>query len=253
MRDEKGNWERAKPAFVLSVDGIEQLLASWLANRRVVTAELLDGGLMNSNYRLHLSGAPEVCVLRICDRDPAACGREVAVLRLLHGSIPVPEVFYACLTPTPNAAAYAVLSFVEGMSLYDLHKEGDAESVNEASYDIGRVLPGLAHFEFSRVGPVSNAALINQLMEAPLFEARVGRELRERIQGFAQAHERRVAEVASKPTLVHGDFNSRNVLVQETKRGWRLSGILDWEFAIRIAVRRHRKLLAIRAPAPATV
>ena len=33
------------------------------------------------------------------------------------------------------------------------------------------------------------------------------------------------------PTLVHGDFNSRNVLVSEREGKWGVAGILDWEFA----------------------
>jgi aminoglycoside phosphotransferase (APT) family kinase protein len=247
LPDEKANWERTTPAETLSVEQIEALLMPWLKDRRVLDAELLDGGLMNRNYCLHLIGAPEVCVLRIYDRDPAVCGREVAVLRRLRNRVPVPEVFYARVTPGPNAPARVVLSFVNGISLYDLRLRGDVDALAEASYDVGRVLASLAQFEFSQTGPltptlevdttfmrgpVRNEALIDQLMQVPLFQQRVSGDLRERIQWFAHTHQPRVSEIAMTPRLVHGDFNSRNVFVHRTMQGWRVSAILDWEFAL---------------------
>ncbi len=247
MPDEKANWERATPPTPLSPEEIEALLMPWLKDRRVLDAELLDGGLMNRNYCLHLIGSPELCVLRIYDREPTACGREVAILRRLRGRVPVPEVFYARVTPTPTSPARAVLSFVNGISLFDLRQRGDVEALAEASYDVGRALASLSQFQFSQVGPLTptldvdttfmrgpanNAALIDQLMQVPVFQQRVSGDLRERIQWFAHTHEPRVAELATTPRLVHGDFNSRNVFVHRTMQGWRVSAILDWEFAL---------------------
>jgi aminoglycoside phosphotransferase (APT) family kinase protein len=34
-----------------------------------------------------------------------------------------------------------------------------------------------------------------------------------------------------EPTLVHGDFNSRNILVKRRGQAWSVAAILDWEFA----------------------
>jgi aminoglycoside phosphotransferase (APT) family kinase protein len=252
LPDEKANWERATPATPLSVAEIEALLTPWLKDRVVLDAELLDGGLMNRNYCLHLIGSPEVCVLRLYDRDPAACGREVAILRRLRGRVPVPEVFYARVTPAPNSPARAVISFVNGISLYDLRERGDLDALAEASYDVGRVLASLSQYPYDEVGPLTpnlevntslrpgsstevrptNAAVIDQLMQVPVFQTRVNGDLRERIQWFAYSNDAHASEGAGRPQLVHGDFNSRNVFVHRTIQGWRVSAILDWEFAL---------------------
>jgi aminoglycoside phosphotransferase (APT) family kinase protein len=247
LPDETVNWERSAPPVTLTVDEVEEMLAPWLNGRRVLAVEMMSGGLMNRNFCLHLSGAPEVCVLRVYDRASDACGRERALFHLLRGHVPVPEMFHAQATPADGVPVHAVLSLVNGISLFELRQRGDFDALGESSFDVGRVLARLSDYRFPMSGsltstldvdtgfargPLSNAGLIDVLMESPLFQQRVDADLRNRIRWFAGVHEPRVAELAATPSLVHGDFNSRNVFVHRTTDGWRVSALLDWEFAL---------------------
>ncbi|HLR84808.1 MAG TPA: phosphotransferase, partial [Nocardioidaceae bacterium] len=44
-------------------------------------------------------------------------------------------------------------------------------------------------------------------------------------------HAPSLAEVDEQARLVHSDFNPKNLLVARTDAGWRVTSVLDWEFA----------------------
>src|SRR4051812_2388385 len=117
--DEKSNWERDEPPELLSIGDVTRLLDPWLAGREVLDVELMPGGLMNRNFLLRLSGRPAECVLRIFDRGPGVCAREVAVLGLIGRDVPVPRVYYAD-DSGEHGPPLAVLSVIEGISLFTL-------------------------------------------------------------------------------------------------------------------------------------
>jgi hypothetical protein len=61
-------WQRRYPPRKLNLDAIQDLLGT-----AAMEAELLGGGLRNTNYRLHLAGDPRPVVLRLYTADTAAC------------------------------------------------------------------------------------------------------------------------------------------------------------------------------------
>ncbi|MFC4560113.1 hypothetical protein ACFO3D_18300 [Virgibacillus kekensis] len=48
------NWERVKPVKSLSEREIEKMLQSFMPGKKIVSAQLLGGGLSNSNYKLYI-------------------------------------------------------------------------------------------------------------------------------------------------------------------------------------------------------
>ena len=81
----------ASPTF----DDVRRLVAKAFPRREVVGCEPLSGGYCNTNIRVIFSLGHEPIVLRIYDRDPAACSTETEILRHVRDTVPVPEVFYA--------------------------------------------------------------------------------------------------------------------------------------------------------------
>lgn len=215
----------------LSVAAATSLLDPWLAGRSIEGVELMSGGLLNRNYHLRLRGRPSDAVLRFYDRDPSACRREVAVLGLLGRDVPVPRVLYV-----EDAAGFepphAVLSMIDGISLRTLHELGDADAVAECAYDAGTILNRLVEYPGPPTPYVTVVSLVERFVATPTFNARAGTELAKDAVAFAERNQSRLNEVSSPLGLVHGDFNSRNIFVKQTVDGWRVSGILDWEFAL---------------------
>ena len=219
------------PAIPLSVAAITRLLDPWLAGRDVTSAELMPGGLVNRNFLLRLDGRPRECVLRIYDRDSRACAKEVAVLGLIGREVPVPRVLFVEDAPAAGPP-FAVMSVVDGISLRTLRSFGDDEPVAEAAFDAGRVLAKLGHYPGPRTKHENAIELIERFLSAPLISARLTGELQRGILTLAERWQPRLDEVAGNECLVHGDFNSPNIFVKQTDDGWRVSGLLDWEFAL---------------------
>ena len=244
IQDEKSGWKVAGPPPPLSLATAESLLASWRGHRGVEDVRPLDGGLMNRNYRVRLAGSRDVFVLRFFDHDPAACVKEAAVLALVRDTVPVPEVVHVDANGAEGFPPFLVLEFVDGISLRELKRRGDLDALGEAAYDAGKVLARLARHRFDRSGLLTSAltidssafdgattfGLVDHLAQSPAFQRRVDTDLRRRVDVWARASQRRFGDL-SAPSLVHGDFNSANILVREEGGHWSIAAILDWEFA----------------------
>ena len=106
---DKASWKVVSPPPALSIAAADGLLDAWRGGRSIVEVEPLAGGIMNWNYRIRLSGSAERFVLRLYDRMPESCAKEVriancqavpAVLRAVARNDP--GRFAACFIPAPR-------------------------------------------------------------------------------------------------------------------------------------------------------
>ncbi|HEV3059852.1 MAG TPA: phosphotransferase [Vicinamibacterales bacterium] len=267
--DEKSGWWKTTNVPAPSVEAVQLMLSSWLDGRRVREVQLLPGGLMNRNCRVRIDPAPcglgepgepgepretQSVVLRLYDRVGEACAREVAVLERLRRTVPVPEVLYAEPGARDGGPPFAVLQFVDGLSLRELKKTGDTPgektsdlvAIGEAAYDAGRLLARLQSHRFPSPGlltpaltvdasflpdPITTTRLIELFAKSPAFRRRVDSALLDRLLRVGREWDEGPAAPDVPTTLVHGDFNSRNLLVSQQNGKWRVAAILDWEFA----------------------
>jgi aminoglycoside phosphotransferase (APT) family kinase protein len=113
-----------------------------------------------------------------------------------------------------------------------LRSFGDDAPVAEAAFDAGRVLASLSRYPGPPTPDFTATALIERFVAAPPFGDRVAPDMRRAIVSLAERWQPRLDEAARHKCLVHGDFNAPNIFVKQTDDGWRVSGILDWEFAL---------------------
>ena len=248
MRDpdpiEKATWKVVSPPPCLVPATADALLEGWRGTNHVTSVEPLDGGIMNWTYAVRLSGLGEQVVLRFYDRTPEACAKEVRILALVRDEVPVPRVLHANLTGMNGYPPFCMLEFIDGISLRELRRRGDTKGVADASYDAGRLRPLLSRHRFGRSGVLSGdlevhetpfAGSLVEVVElfglSPLFRQRVAPALRARILELARATAGRLHSSDDEVSLVHGDFNSPNILVRQEQGRWRVAAILDWEFA----------------------
>ena len=241
---EKATWKVVSPPPTLAVAEIDALLAPWRGERSVLDVEVLAGGIMNWNYRFRLAGSAERFVLRFYDRMPASCAKETRLLELLRDDVPVPHVLFVAPDGANGRPPFCVLEWIDGISLRELRRRGDDRGVADASYDAGRLLPRLMRYRFDRGGlldaclavtdgPFTDASLlavVEELTSDAQFRQRVDEPLRAQLHALLRATESFHA-VTGPPTLVHGDFNSPNILVHQVGGRWSVAAILDWEFA----------------------
>jgi aminoglycoside phosphotransferase (APT) family kinase protein len=188
----------------------------------VLDAQLLSGGLRNTNYRVRLPAG--AAVLRLYVAEPAACPREVALLGLLREVVPVPRVLDARPTADPP---WALVEFVEGVRM------DRSPDIAEPAYDAGAVLAAIHAFPLDRVAHVDlNRYSDPAYSTANIFDAALGfarpyltQQLADRAVAVVREHAARLA--VQDTTLQHSDYKPWNLLV----RDGRVAAVLDWEFA----------------------
>ena len=220
-----------------------------LPRRRVLGAERLEGGLSNVNYRVRLDGAPDV-VLRRYARDPAACRKEAALLALLGGTVPAPEVLYAAPDGEEGLAPFAVLRWVDGVTFRALKQSGDRAAIAEAAASVGAALAAIGRHGFDRGGwleagprglavgaplldgPDAMPRFVDQCLASPYLARRVPPALRDAVHALVWSRADRLTVLGGESRLAHGDFRKANVVVAERAGRWEVAAVLDWEFAV---------------------
>lgn len=186
------------------------------------------GGLRNASYRVDLSSPAERVVVRIFEHDPSLCLKEVDLLRLLSAHVPVPQVLFVQPEETVCTPPFVILRYVEGVSMLELKRSGDIVALSQAAYATGQCLARIHGVVFPDRGWIGSGLTLSPFGSQDLLPPRCDDSFRRLVESFSS----QLACSRSQRVLVHGDFGRRNVLVSEGNRGWTVSGIIDWEFAV---------------------
>jgi aminoglycoside phosphotransferase (APT) family kinase protein len=218
-----------------------------LPRARVVEAQFLADGLRNANFRLLLDSPAAPLVLRIYEHDASLCRKEVDVMRLVAGSVPVPEILHSQDCGEDDVPAFLLMRFVEGISFLALKRAGDREAIAQAAAAVGETLAFISRFTFATPGwlgpgPTVGAPLlsgpdpmprfVDACLESANLQLRMPAVLRHQVHQLIWRHAPELAGLSGETRLVHGDFSRRNVLLRPTAGQWRVSAVLDWEFAV---------------------
>jgi aminoglycoside phosphotransferase (APT) family kinase protein len=216
-----------------------------LRGRRVVRQRRLTGGYRNDNVQV-ITDEGESFVLRRY-REPSACAVELGLAaRLTGGVVPVPEVVYADVAGELSGRPVLVSRFEPGTPgdrVLTAGTSGDSAALGRA---MGAVLAAIGDLRFSRPGffngpdlalsgepPASYLAefVARELPAGHAATAFTGAELAG-LQDLAARCAPLVELVSAEARLVHGDYNPKNVLAERAGDGWRITAVLDWEFAL---------------------
>ncbi len=217
-----------------------------MPHSRVLAAETLGGGLRNANLKLTLDPAREPVVLRMYEQDASLCRKELDLLRMLHATVPVPEVIHAAPDGLDELPPFSLSRFIEGVSFREVVHGGDRDAIAQAARSAGETLAAIGRIAFPGPGwlgpgPTVGAPLLEGADPIPRFidlcfksqnlQGRVPMELRDRTHAMSWSHAPRLA-CLDEAVLVHGDFNRRNLLVRRVAGRSTVVAVLDWEFAV---------------------
>jgi aminoglycoside phosphotransferase (APT) family kinase protein len=141
---EQGRWMRAEPRRSLSAQVLQRIAGAALPGCRVLASEPLGDGLRNANFKLHLGPAREPVVLRIYEHHASLCQKEIDLMRLVGGSVPVPEIIHAEPRRWEDLPPFTMTRSVEGISFRDLKRSGDREGIAQAAQAAGETLAAIA-------------------------------------------------------------------------------------------------------------
>jgi aminoglycoside phosphotransferase (APT) family kinase protein len=243
----QARWVQLQPRRILPAALAERIVRTELPRARVASFELIESGLRNSNFRIDLDAPPHRLVLRVYEQDISLCAKELDLLRLVRGTVPVPEVIHAAPEGWEELPPFILMGYVEGVEFRDLARSGEADAVAQAARSAGEALAAIGRFTFLKSGwiapgPTVSAPLLEGADPVPRFvdlclaaerlQRRMPAELRERTHAMMWKQAPRLAELDGETSLVHGDFNRGNLLVKPAGGKWAVAAVLDWEFAV---------------------
>ena len=239
----KLNWERGNPSVILSQKEVERVVMDYVP-LGVSSFELFSKGCANTNYKVVLSDGTAL-VLRVYTRDPGCLTREYKIHELIQEKVPVPRFLHMNndkeLIPHP----FAIMEFVEGFLFRDLILEGDQAAIESCGYHAGNILTRIASFQFEESGFFEDDLTVNPfdknqnffnfinltLSNQAIIDA-LGENLIKRLRTTIEKHQFLLKEISHHKNLTHADYDSANILVKRENKEWRVSAILDWEFAL---------------------
>ncbi|WP_210503829.1 phosphotransferase family protein [Nocardioides xinjiangensis] len=173
-------------------------------------------------------------------RGPEAPEVDAAVVRLVRGLVPVPEVVEVRRAhPGTGQPGLLVTSWLPGergdLAVARLTAAGDADGLRRLGRATGTLAATLAGMPMLRRGPFADAELsVGRFPDGGLVDW-----VRERLPTWPEAERRGLVEVArvaqerldvvDRACLVHSDLNPKNLLVDPASLA--VTAVLDWEFA----------------------
>lgn len=235
----KVDWEKTSVTYQLPEGMAEKMVRLAYPDETLISSEVIAGGCANLNIKIQLENQNKPLILRAYLRDKDSANREQKLSALLKGHLPVPLTHYI---GEFEGHHFAITEFISGISLRDLLLKCAPHDLTELMSEVGMILSKITAYEFSKPGilnheleviPYESSDVIkfaqgclNDNNVLSVLDPSVIAEIKKAIKQYA----------SSVPTdyekhLVHGDFDSANILVDKINGSWVVTCILDWEFA----------------------
>lgn len=241
------NWSRATQTLEFTTDELTKMIAPILPKRKVVASFYTQGGLANTNIRLKLSDTQTPLMLRVFTRDPSQAEKEYRIYQRIKGVVPAPQVYFYSPTNPVSGHPYSIMQVAEGDRLETLVEGLDDSWSVEVGHSVGDALAAIHSVTFEREGfldgqlniatPISMGAagfvgFAQSCLEQGIVQQRLGDEYCRGLMQFINAEAHAFDAWKSAPCLTHADFGGSNILVHKYDYGWKVSAVLDWEFAL---------------------
>ncbi|MEM7167777.1 MAG: phosphotransferase [Planctomycetota bacterium] len=216
--------------------------------------EVLTGGLANTNLKVKVANTGLTCVIRIYTREQPVCEREVNAMEFVRSEtkarnlprVPVPRVFFADPNGSLTGYPYAVVEYVEGVTLAEALQLASENDLGVLGTLVGRAAAALSHLRLPWCGelgpslelvrdwgtPLSvTVDHIRRCVQSPRAGRRMGTQLRRRLWRYIETNASELQVLEDAYSLLHGDFKPQNIIVSRERDSWELAAIVDWELA----------------------
>ena len=236
----KQNWEKTDEQHQLPTGVIERMVELAYPHKKLTFHEIISGGCANLNIKINLEGDGQPLILRIYLRDKDAAYREQKLGVLLKQNVPAPLTHYIndC-----EDYCFAITEFIPGITLRDLLLSPQSYDIGSLMYEVGELLAKFTTYTFPKAGffdkdlnIIENTTQAGYLIFAKqcLQNKNVVTQLSvdkvSKIDFFLEKYSHLFPD-ADEKHLVHADFDPSNILVDKIDGIWKITSVLDWEFA----------------------
>ena len=233
IRHNQGMMPFVPPGEMLP-EGISQIVSGVFPKRRLHFLRILEGGKTNSNVLVQIENCDDLFVFRRHLRGMEACRKEVFLLQALQHVLPVPELIDADITGEKSGTMYLLYRYVPGQTFREIRNSGSSRDMAEAASAIGRALSVLEDFKASSLGDsglLQRFGIYKDDLDSPVLRERLGADDWLLLQELHAKWLPVVQNLSNDGSLIHGDFNHRNILLKNRTGSWEVAGVLDWELA----------------------
>lgn len=245
----KSNWEKTDTHSEIGDVTIKKIVKDSIPNKGLLSYTTISGGCANLNIKLNFQNDSKPLILRVYMRDPDAGHREAKLSSLIKeikgtkGSIPVPQYYQI---GEVDGYRFALVEFMNGISLRDFLLSNPAPELSDMKavmIEAGEILGAIQSFTFPHSGffdrdlkiktPIDAEGYVSfaqKCLKSPTVIRQLGNEKITTIQGVLQKFGHLLPD-GSHAHLVHADFDPANILVSRSGNRWKISAVLDWEFA----------------------
>lgn len=206
----------------------------------------MPGGHSGETFLAEAAG--ERSVVRIYAGRSAARGAnaaeiDAAVLRLVRGLLPVPEVLEVRRAdPSAGTPAILVTTWLPGKRLDEVLPTAEKDLAATIGHNLGMVLARLAQMPMLRAGMFVDGDLrieplppeledLLSWVDTRIDEGPLAEWAEEDLEGLRRLADRAqgILDRTTRACLVHSDFNPKNILVEPSTG--EVTGLLDWEYS----------------------
>ncbi|MFN7039383.1 MAG: phosphotransferase family protein [Alphaproteobacteria bacterium] len=234
----KSDWEKTDQLLKLDQNILKEMIAQFFPRGNLISCQIISGGCANLNSKIIVDGS--IYILRVYLRDKDACYREQKLAALIKSTIPIPEIYY--ISKIENYQ-FSIIEYMEGITLRDLILNHPNEDIKPVMREVGLILANIKKYQFLHAGFFGQDLKIKQKISKNEYIEFARNCLNNKIVQ-AVISERNIVHVNDclnrycnvlpeepEHNLVHGDYDPANILVEEKEDKWKVSAILDWEFA----------------------
>ncbi len=236
----KQNWEKADQHYDISSQTIEGMVSLAFPQSKLASHEVISGGCANLNIKIILQDKKQPYILRIYLRDKDAAYREQKLGELLKGRVPLPHVNFV---GDLEEHRFAIAEFMPGITLRDLLLGSEVHDMEPLMREAGEILAKIQEVHFSASGffgkdltiqePLTQGGYVTfakDCLKHPTVVDQLGESVVSKISQLLDVYGNLFPD-ETQTHLVHGDFDPANLLVDRVDGMWKISGVLDWEFA----------------------
>ncbi len=236
----KADWEKTSVTHHMPEGMVDKMVQLAYPDKKLISYELIAGGCVNLNIKILLQDEKHPLILRVYLRDKDAAYREQKLSKLLKQTVPIPLTHYI---DELEGYHFAITEFMLGLPLRDLLLSTAPHDLSAIMHEVGTILSKITAHEFSEAGFFDKK--LNVIPHSPsddcLIFAKDCLESKTVLSVLTPDMTSKISQVfhqyghlfpgESENHLVHADFDPANILVNKVYGVWKVSSVLDWEFA----------------------